>query len=62
MTEIIYYLLLWINDKGAKTVWLTYTFAYLFGLPGEYYKITFIIYWTEVLPFVGLKQSIIGTF
>ena len=35
-------------------LWLTDTFAYLFGFPGEYYKVTIIIYWIEVLPFVGL--------
>ena len=38
----------------ANILWLTDTFAYLFGFPGEYYKVTIIIYWIEVLPFVRL--------
>ena len=41
----------------ANILWLTYTFAYLFGFPGEYYKVTILIYWIEVLPFVGLKDG-----
>jgi hypothetical protein len=41
-------------------LWLTDTFAYLFRFSGEYYKVTIIIYWIEVLPFVGLKESITG--
>ena len=44
----------------ANILWLTDTYAYLFRFPGEYYKITIIIYWVEVLPFVGLKEFIIG--
>ena len=43
-------------------MWLTDTFAYLFEVPGEYYKVTIINYWIELLPFVGLKESLIGNF
>ena len=43
-------------------MWLTDTFAYLFEFPGEYYKVTMTIYGTEVLPSVGLKESIIRNF
>ena len=50
------------NWQGANILWLTDTFAYLFILPGEYYKVTIIIYWIEVLPFVELKESMIGNF
>ena len=46
----------------ANILWLTDTFAYLFVFPGEYYKETIIFYWIELLPFVGLKESIIGNF
>ena len=42
----------------ANILWLLDTFAYLFRFPGEYYKVTIIIYWIEVLPFVGLKEYI----
>ena len=37
-------------------------FAYDKVSPGEYYKVPIIIYWIEVLPFVGLKESIIKNF
>ena len=44
----------------ANILWLRETFEYLFRFPGDYYKVTTIVYWIEVLPFVGLKESIIG--
>ena len=50
------------NDFRANRLWLKNTFAYLFEIAGEYYKVTNIIYWIEVLPFVGLKESIIGKY
>ena len=39
----------WANILGV-----TDTFAYRFGFPDEYYKVTIIINEIEVLPFVGL--------
>ena len=50
------------SDMWANILWLTDTFAYLFGFPGEYYKVTVIIYSIKVLPFVGLKLSKFGNF
>ena len=49
-------------SPGENILWLIETFVYLFELPGEYYKVTIIIYWIEVLPFVGLKESLIWNF
>ena len=43
-------------------MWLTDNLAYFFRFPVEYYKVTIIIYLIEVVPFVELKESIIGNF
>ena len=43
---------------------MTYTHFFIpfFIFPGEYDKVNIIIYWIEVMLFVGLRESIIGNF
>ena len=45
--------------KGKHFVTYRHFCIPFFIFAGEYYKVTILIYWTEVLPFVGLKESII---
>ena len=59
--NIRYNLLHWIC-AWANILWLTDTFPYLSEFSGIYHKVNINIYWIEVLPFVELKESIIGNF